>query len=94
MATNKRLLFILPLNHPSAVLWILGVVVNMHGVNENLPMSPSSHTISSVASDVSFEDLAGVNMDTRSASGSSTSTLRRHPTLFIEDDMVRVQVCI
>jgi len=64
----------------------------MHGVNENLPLVPASPTISSIGSDFSLENIPTSSMHARAPSSSSTSTLREHPTLYIRDDMVRVQV--
>jgi hypothetical protein len=61
-----------------------------HGAIENLPPEPTTPSISSVSSELSFESDI-VAMPTRLPKESEGGP-KQHPTLFIRDDMVTILV--
>jgi hypothetical protein len=59
-----------------------------HVAIENLSVEPTTPTISTVSSELSFENVAAMD-----AEMPVPNALKEHPTLYIRNDMVKIQVC-
>jgi hypothetical protein len=56
-----------------------------HDAIQNLSSGPATPTCSSVSSELSFEDVSSMDM-------SRADGPKEHPTFFIRDDMITIQV--
>jgi hypothetical protein len=62
-----------------------------HAAIENLSPEPPTPTVSSVSSsDMTFEDI--LPMSGMSSAKTSDNDLEEHPTLYIREDMIKIQV--
>jgi metallophosphoesterase superfamily enzyme len=66
----------------------------MHGVSGETTPGTLSPTISSIASDLSLEDITTMHGHAKAPSVSSDVTVKKHPVHFIKDNMVEIQVML